>query len=178
MGIMRFCLLCHRISEQRNPGGSSFSAGSQKKIMDLNESEKSCWLALTNPATQINHCHSPVFQGSSRGRGHRTSKAACHPVGLLPLHRLTLTRQDSGCEGPLCTQRSCQPGLPPEQPPQPGAWIPEWLCPLHPGQPCSRSHAPDTDPSGLDDPSATPRIQRLSTVGTGWEILTKNLLDR
>ena len=99
MGIMRFCLLCHRISEQRNPGGSSFSAGSQKKIMDLNESEKSCWLALTNPATQINHCHSPVFQGSSRGRGHRTSKAACHPVGLLPLHRLTLTRQDSGCEG-------------------------------------------------------------------------------
>ena len=120
----------------------------------------------------------PCFPRELTGHGHRTSKAACHPVGLLPLHHLTLTRQDSGCEGPLCTQSSRQPGLPPEQPPQPGAWIPEWLCPLHPGQPCSRSHAPDTDPSGLDDPSATPRTQGLSTVGTGWEILTKNLLDR
>lgn len=144
-----------------------------KKVMDINESDRSCRWPLANPPTQINLCCFLFCQASSRGHGHRTSKAACHPVGLLPLHHLTLTRQDSGCEGPLCTQRSCQPGLPPEQPPQPGAWIPEWLCPLHPGQPCSRSHAPDTDPSGLDDPSATPRTQGLTTVGTVGEILSK-----
>lgn len=144
-----------------------------KKIMDLNKSERSCWCPLTNPATQINRCHSPVCQASSRGHGHRTSKAACHPVGCLPLHHLILTRQDLGCEGPLCTHSSRQPGLPPELSQQPGAWIPERLFPLHLGQPCSRSHAPDTDPSGLDDPSATPRTQGLTTVGTVWEILSK-----
>ena len=137
----------------------------------MNQKGAAGWLSQTQQPNQP--LPLACCQASSRGHGHRTSKAACHPVELLPLPHLTLTRQDLGCEGTLCTQSSRQPGLPPEQSQQPEAWIPEWLWPLHPGQPCSHSHAPDTGPSGLDDPSATPRIQRLTMVGTMGEILSK-----
>lgn len=98
----------------------------------------SCWLALTNPATQP--LPLACCQASSRGHGHRTSKGSLSPCGASSIASFDPNKTRLGLWGDTVYT---------EQPPAwptsravsiARAWILEWLWPLHPGQPCSHSH--------------------------------------
>lgn len=78
---------------------------------------------------------------------------------------------------PLCPEGRLEPGLPPEQSPQPGASTPGRLCPRRHGEPCIHLHAPGTGPSGSDSPPATPGA-RVSHGGDSRGWFSKKPQDR